>query len=539
MLRLALALALAALPALALAQPLTRADTLRGSITPERAWWDVTFYDLHVRVDPVTRRFEGRNGITYRVTGPARDLQIDLQAPMRLTRAEQGGRVLAVRQDGHVWYVTPAGTQPEGSLQTVTLHFEGAPRVAPNAPWDGGVVWQTDRDGHPWIATAVQGLGASAWWPVKDTQADQPDSQRVAITVPDPLVNVSNGRLRSVTPNGDGTTTYEWFVSYPINNYNVAINAGRYARFQDTMQGEAGPLTLTFWPLAYNEPVARVQFRQAQHMIACFEHWFGPFPWYTDGFQVVETPHLGMEHQSANAYGNRYRQGYLGRDLSGTGRGLSWDFILAHEMAHEWWGNNITTADIADMWVHEAFANYAENLYVECQQGTEAGAEYVIGLRASIRNDIPIIGPYGVNRRGSTDMYNKGGNMLHTVRQLVGDDARWRATLRGLNETFRHQVVTGADVQRYMSEATGVDLDPVFRQYLTTTDIPTLHVQREGTRVRYRWADVVEGFAMPVRVFAGEQALMLIPRATWQEMTLPAGTPLAVDVNYYVRTRFE
>lgn len=531
---------LAAAPAAAQTAPLTRADTLRGSITPERAWWDVTHYDLDVRVQPADSSLRGRVGITYRVAGPARDMQIDLQQPLVVDRVEQDGRDLAVRRDGDVLYVRPPDPQRAGDLRTVTVHYHGRPRVAANAPWDGGLVWTTDADGAPWIATAVQGLGASAWWPTKDTQADEPDSQRVAITVPDPIVNVSNGRLRSTTPNGDGTTTYEWVVTSPINNYDVAVNAGAYVHFSDTMTGEAGLLTLDYWPLARNEAAARLQFRQTPHIVACFEHWFGPFPWYEDGLKLVETPHLGMEHQSAVAYGNGYRNGYRGRDLSGTGVGLAWDFIIVHELAHEWWGNSLTTADIADMWVHESFGNYAENLYAECQQGREAGARYVIGTRAGIRNDVPIVGPYGVNREGSGDMYSKGGNLLHTIRQVVADDARWRAVLRGLQSTFRHQIVTGRQVQDYISEQTGRDFSRVFAQYLTTTQIPTLEYRVEGATLHYRWADVVPGFDLPVRAaLGGDGMTWLRPTEGWQQAPFALGRAEAfqVDENFYVLTR--
>ena len=518
----------------------TRADTLRGSIGPERAWWDVTYYDLQVAVSPADSSVRGRTAITYRVTGPARDLQVDLQAPLEVDSAVQDGRRLAVRQDGNAWFVTPGAPQPVGAPRTLVVHYHGRPKAAKRAPWDGGVVWGRDSLGRPWIATANQGLGASVWWPTKDTQADEPDSQRVAITVPDPLVNVSNGRLRRRTPNGDGTTTYEWFVASPINNYNVAINAAHYAHFSDTFEGEGGRLTLDYHALDYQLANARRQFAQTKDMLRCFEGWFGPYPWYADGFKLVETPHLGMEHQSAVAYGNGYRNGYRGTDLSSTGWGLRWDFILVHEAAHEWWGNNVTTADIADMWVHEGFANYAEGLHTECLFGPAAGAQYVRGTRALIANDKPIVGPYGVNRRGSGDMYYKGGNMLHTIRQVVNDDAKWREVLRGLGRTFRHRVTTGAEVQAYVSRETGMDLAPVFAQYLTTTDLPVLEYAITGTTLAYRWADVVPGFAMPVAVTLADSGFARItPTTRWQtaRLALRDARHFTVDPDFYVLLR--
>jgi aminopeptidase N len=518
----------------------THADSLRGSITPERAWWDVAFYDLQVRFDPDKRTIRGVNQITYRVLRAGTMMQIDLQVPLQVDSFIQLGTRLEYRRDGNAFFVFLKAAQQAGATQTIAVYYGGHPTIARRAPWDGGVVWTTDSLGGEWIATACQGTGASIWWPNKDTQADEPDSQRVAITVPDPIKDVSNGRLRSVVPNGDGTTTYNWFVSQPINNYDIAANAGNYGHFSDSYEGEAGTLTLNFWPLAYHLETARHQFTQVKPMLACFEKWFGPYPWYEDGYQLVETPHLGMEHQSAVAYGNHYMNGYLGRDLSGSGEGLDWDFIIVHESAHEWWGNSLTTADLADMWVHESFANYAEGLYVECLRGKEAGEKYNIGNRRGIRNDLPIVAAYGLNREGSGDMYPKGGNMLHTIRQVINNDDRWRQILRGLNQTFRHQVVTGHQVQDYISQQAGIDLSRVFEQYLTTTRIPTLEYRLEGGSLSYHWTNVVPGFDLPIRATTGAAGYSILhPTEAWQTMavTLPSPEAFHVDPNFYVLTK--
>src|SRR6266568_7008978 len=383
-----------------------------------------------------------------------------------------------------------------GTIGRVTIYYHGRPVVAVHPPWEGGFTWAKDSLGRTWVATSNEGLGASVWWPNKDYLVDEPDSQRIAITVPDSLYDASNGRLRSVTPHPDGTTTWEWFVVSPINNYDVAVDAGPLAHFGAVYDGEAGPLTLDFWPLAIHLDTARVQFRQVTAMLQCFEHWFGPYPWYADGYKLVEAPHLGMEHQSAVAYGNHYLNGYLGRDLSRTGLGLQWDFIIVHESAHEWWGNNISAQDHADMWLHESFANYAEGIYTECRLGKMAGAAYMIGARSGIRNDRPIVPVFGVNAQGSGDMYPKGGNMLHTIRAIIDDDAKWRDILRGLNKTFWHQTVTGAQVQEYISREAGIDLSRVFAQYLTTTQIPAFEYRIESGKISYHWANVVSGFDM-------------------------------------------
>jgi aminopeptidase N len=533
----ALACAVAAAAAGQTPRVFTHADTLRGSIGPARAWWDVAFYDLHVRVNPADSSISGWNGITYQVLSPSQVMQVDLQMPLDVDSMLQDGKKLVAHRDGNAFFVDLTSPQRAGTRRTITVYYHGKPVAARRPPWDGGYIWQRDSLGNLWIATANQGLGASVWWPTKDTQADEPDSQRIAITVPNGMIDVSNGRLRRTTHNADGTTTFEWFDSSPINNYDVAVNAGAYAHFSDVFQGEGGKLTMDFWPLAYHLDTARVQFQQARSMLTCFEHWFGPYPWYADGYKLVEAPHLGMEHQSAVAYGNRFKNGYSGRDLSGTGEGMRWDFIIVHESAHEWFGNNITTKDVADSWVHEGFANYAEGLYAECHDGKPAGAKYIIGSRRNITNREPIIGPYGVNQDGSGDMYYKGGSMLHMMRQIVDNDEKWRGVLRGLNKTFWHQTVTGRQVEDFINQQSGINFDKVFEQYLTTIRIPALEYRITAGKLSYRWADVVPGFAMPVKVTLKSGALDWIhPTEAWQsvDVAIPA-SEFVVDENFYVK----
>ncbi|HEY2806559.1 MAG TPA: M1 family metallopeptidase, partial [Gemmatimonadales bacterium] len=438
------------------------------------------------------------------------------------------------------FFVTLTARQRAGETKSVWVWYHGKPRIGRRLPWDGGFTFPMDSLGRQWVATANEGLGASVWWPNKDYLADEPDSQRIAITVPDPLMDVSNGRLRGTTHNSDGTTTFEWFVTEPINNYDVEINAGHYAHFSDSLIGEGGTLTMDFWPLDYHVDAARRQFRQATSMMKCFEHWFGPYPWYADGYKLIETPHLGMEHQSGVAYGNHFLQGYLGRDLSGTGIGLQWDFIIVHESAHEWWGNSISGQDHADMWVHESYANYAEGIYSECQMGKTAGAAYMIGARRGIRNDTPVIPVRGVNAQGSGDMYPKGGNMLHTIRTLLDDDDKWRGILRGLQSTFRHQTVTSQMVEDYISQQAGMDLSKIFAEYLTTTMVPSFEYRSEGNSISYHWANVVPGFAMPLRIqVPGQGTVTLHPTEAWQALAVnsPDAAQLVVDENFYVTVK--
>jgi aminopeptidase N len=537
-----LALAVASAPAGLGAQrgPLSRADTLRGTIGPERAWWDVAYYDLVLRVNPADSSLVGSNTIHYRVTGPARELQVDLMAPLQVDSVVQGGTRLPVRRDGNAWFVRPTGAAASASRESVTVHYHGKPRVAVNPPWDGGLVWSRDPQRKPWIGTAVQGLGASAFWPNKDHQADEPDSMRIRVTVPAGMVEISNGRLAGRETHPDGSTTYDWRVRSPINNYGVTINAGSYVHFGERFDGEAGPLDLDYWVLDSHLEQARRQFAQVGPMLRCFEGWFGPYPFYEDGFKLVESSYLGMEHQSAVAYGNQFKNGYRGSDLSGTGLGLSWDYIIVHEAAHEWFGNNITTQDIADMWVHEAFAMYAEGLFVECTQGKNAGARYLLGVRNRIQNDEPIVGPYGVNREGSGDMYFKGANVLHTIRQLVGDDAKWRAILRGMNETFRHQTVTGRQIEEYLSRQVGRDLSRVFDQYLRRAQPPTLEYAVVDGALRYRWRADVEGFDLPVRIAVAKDRYERLEPTTgaWKTLALQGEVDddLVVDPNFYVQS---
>ena len=519
----------------------TRADTLRGSwTTPGRAWWDVAFYDLHVRINPADSTIRGYNAITYRVLEPAAEMQIDLMTPLEIDSMVQDGRKVSYRREGNAFFATLTVPQTKGARKTITVYYQGKPRIAPRPPWDGGFSWVTDSLKRPWVATTDQGIGASVWWPNKDTQAEEPDSMRIALRVPDPLIHVGNGRLRNRTRHPDRTTTYEWFVKNPINNYAVNVAAGSYAHYTEVYKGEKGDLTMDFWPLDYHLDAAKRQWTQARTMMKCFEHWFGPYPWYEDGYKLIEVPNTGMEHQSAVTYGNGFANGYRGRDGSGTGHGMKWDFIIVHESAHEWWANNITAKDQADMWVHESFANYSEAIYTECEFGKQAGAEYAIGVRRGIRNDRPIIPVYNVNATGSGDMYPKGGTVLHTIRQIVGDDEKWRGILRGLNQTFWHQTVMGKQIEDYISQKAGTDLSKVFDQYLRDVRIPVFEYAIEGNRLRYRWANVVPGFNMPVEVTLSRNTFSRIqPTATWQTVTIALRNPadFKVDPDYYVTAK--
>ena len=524
--------------AFAQAPAFTQDDTLRGSITPERAWWDLTFYNLKIKVDPTQRSISGSNEIRYKVLQPNQLLQIDLQPPMRIERVEQDGQALKVHQQGrNAYFIELQKSQAVGSQQSLTVWYSGKPQIAKHAPWDGGFSWSKDAAGQPFVATSCQGLGASVWWPCKDHMYDEPDSQAITVTVPQDLMDVSNGRLRRTTDNPDGTRTFEWEVKNPINNYGINVNIANYAYFADTLHGEKGVLTLDYYVLPENLEKAQVQFKQVKLMMRAFEHWFGPYPFYEDGYKLVEVPYLGMEHQSSVTYGNQYKNGYLGRDLSGTGWGLKWDFIIIHESGHEWFANNVTYRDIADMWIHEGFTNYSESLYTEYYFGKEAGAAYVRGTRDNIENRRPIIGIYEVNSEGSTDMYYKGGNLLHTIRQIVDNDELWRSVLRGINRDFYHQTVTTKQIEEYISQKSGKSLQKVFDQYLRTTSIPTLEYSLKKQQLIYRWTNCIPGFDMPVKVrIAAGKEVFIYPTTVLKTTTLAGLKKNAFQVNqdFYV-----
>jgi len=516
----------------------SRQDTLRGSITPERVWWDLTYYHLDIKVNPYDSTIVGSNTINYRVINPSKIMQIDLQLPLRIDSVVQSGKILKAVRDINAWFIELEEAQSVGDAKSLKVYYSGKPRVAKHPPWDGGLVWKKDNNGLPFAASACQGIGASVWWPCKDHMYDEPDSMAISVNVPNPLMNVSNGRLRKVEPLNNGTTTYHWFVSNPINNYGVNINMADYAHFSEVFEGEKGPLSCDYYVLKENLVKAKKHFADAPRTLKAFEHWFGPYPFYEDGYKLVEAPYLGMEHQSSVTYGNSYKKGYLGMDVSGSGWGLKFDFIIVHESGHEWFANNITYKDIADMWIHEGFTAYSECLFVEYYYGKNAGAEYVTGTRKSIKNDIPIIGRYHVNNEGSGDMYYKGANLLHTLRQLQNDDEKWRQLLRGLNRDFYHQTVTTQQIEDYISKALEMNLTPVFNQYLRDVRIPELQYFWDGNLLNYRWFNVVEDFSMPVEVQIEKNGMTLNPGREWQQMEASgSGAVVKVNENYYVNSK--
>jgi len=512
----------------------THDDTLRGSETPERIWWNLKHYDLILKVFPSEKKISGSNSITFDLVRPQKKMQVDLQLPLIMDSVVFENAKLKFTKDGANAHLIEFPKELKIRQDyTVTCYYSGFPKEAIRAPWDGGIVWNKDKNGKPIIATACQGIGASIWWPCKDHMYDEPENgMQISVNTPKEVMNVSNGRLIENRIENDGTRTTVWEVKNPINNYGVNMNVADYATWSEVYAGEKGLLDMTFYVYAENLEKAKVHFKDATRTMEAFEHWFGPYPFYEDSYKLVEVPYLGMEHQSSVTYGNKFMHGYLGSDLSGTGWGKKWDYIIVHESGHEWFANSITYRDAADMWLHEGFTSYSEGLFVEYFYGKDAGAEYLRGLRSGISNKSPIIGTYNVNQEGSGDMYPKGANLLHTIRQMVNNDSIWRSFLRNLNKDFYHQIVTSKRIESYMSMKLQMDLSSVFDQYLRTTDIPTLVIQKKGKKLEYKWTNVVQDFTMAIEVCIDGKAVRIVPTEYFLEVKCKK---FEISPDYYIK----
>ncbi|MBA5246296.1 M1 family metallopeptidase [Marnyiella aurantia] len=518
------------------AQNYTKTDSLKGSDNAYRNFWDVKRYELTVEADFDTKMVSGSNLIQFDVIKKVKDpiFQIDIQEPMKAAVLKSNFKIIKTEREGDFLWIHADGTFEPTTKYQMEISYSGNPKVARNAPWDGGWVFTKDDTGMPFMSVAQEGIGTSVWLPVKDHWADEPDNGiKMKIITPNTLLGVGNGRLiRTETFNDK--KHYTWEVKNPINAYSIVPNIGNYVNFKDTYSGEKGQLDLDYWVLKTNLEKARTQFSQVKPMMKALEYWFGPYPFYEDSFKLVESPYLGMEHQSNVAYGNGYANGYLGRDLSGTGVGLKWDFILIHESGHEWFANNITAKDKADMWIHEAFTSYSETLFTENFLNRTDADRYVQGTRNNIQNDRPVIGDYGVRNTGSSDMYYKGANMLHTIRTIINDDVKFRSILRGINKDFYHQTVTSGQIENYISEKSGLDLTTVFDQYLRTTKIPAFVYRQNGKMLDFRYENAVNDLQLPLRINGNQ---LIRPTESWQQVELNSPAPVVFDNNYFVDYR--
>ena len=517
-------------------QKFTREDSLKGSITKERSWWDLQHYDLKVNVDPINQTINGSNTIQYKVIKPYQILQLDLQDPMKIIKIVQNGKELKFTSEGNAHFIQLTKKQIPENLESLAVYFNGRPKIAKNPPWDGGYTWQKDKNKNHFIANSNQGIGASIWWPCKDHPYDEPDKGvNISVTTPKNLMDVSNGRFIGAIDHKNGTKTYQWQVINPINSYAINTNIADYVYFSEVYKGEKGDLDCNYYVLSYNLEKAKKQFKQVSKMLEAFEHWFGPYPFYEDGYKLVEVPYLGMEHQSSVTYGNKFENGYLGRDLSNTGWGLKFDFIIIHESGHEWFANSITNKDVADMWIHEGFTTYSEVLYLDYHFGKKAGNDYVIGIRKNISNDKPIVGPYNVNKNGSNDMYPKAANMIHMIRQFIDDDKKFRELLRDMNKTYYHKNVSSAEIENFINLRTKPDLTAFFDQYLRTIKIPVLEYKIKGNSIKFRFKNVVKGFQIPVKVYINGNEKWIVPSKEWQSVLIKKNiTSFKVDPNFYL-----
>ncbi|SDS36894.1 Peptidase family M1 [Gillisia sp. Hel1_33_143] len=511
-------------------------DTLRGSLRAERNY-EVLKYHLQVRVNPEKKFISGSNTITFQAAQELPIMQVDLFENMQVDSIIHLGKKLDYRREYNAVFIDLNKKTSASAKDSIQFFYSGNPIVAKNAPWDGGFVWKTDENGDPWIAVAVQGTGASLWYPNKDHQSDEPEEALIEIAVPNDLINVSNGRFIGKQDLGDGYTQWSWKVNSPINNYDIVVNIANYEHFHDTYKN----LDLDYYVLPYNLEKAKKEFEEVKLMMDCFYNKMGPYPFEEDGYKLVETPYLGMEHQSAVAYGNNYGYGYLGRDLSGTAIGMNWDYIIIHESGHEWYGNSITAKDIADMWIHESFTSYTEAIYVECRWGKDKSLEYLRGTRKGVRNTAPIIGDYGVNSEGSGDMYFKGANLLNNLRSIYNNDELWWNTLRAYTKTYRHKIIETKTVEDYFNAPIKEDLAPIFDQYLRHSKLPVLQFKMNGNKVLYRWQADVENFKMPVSVFVKNKEIRITPTSKWQSLkeNIKRKDQIRVnDLKYYVDSEF-
>ncbi|WP_228850493.1 M1 family metallopeptidase [Aegicerativicinus sediminis] len=522
------------------AQEFSRQDTLRGSITPEREWWDLSYYNLDIVVDIEKHAINGSNTIRYKVLKPNKLIQIDLQPPMEVFKITQDGVELNYKQEGNAYFVELEKDQAVGNYNEIIVHYGGIPRIAPRPPWDSGLVWKKDELGKDFISSISWGAGSSQWWPCKDHMYDEPDSIKFSINVPKNLVAVANGKLMGKDEKDNSTHTFHWKVSNPINNYGITFNIGNYVNFSEIYNGENGPLTCEYYVLEQNLDKAKVQFKQVPLMLEAFEYWFGPYPFYEDGYKLIEAPYLGMEHQGAITYGNKYQNGYLGSDRTNTGWGKKFDYLIIHESGHEWFANNITFKDIADIWIHESFTTYSEGLFVEYYYGKEAGNDYQIGKRGGISNDKPMIGNYQVNDINYTgDNYPKGSTILHMLRQIVNDDNKWRQVLRGLGDQFYHQTVTTEQIENYIAKETQLDLNSFWNQYLRTTQLPQLEYNFSNGQLSYRWSNAIDNFKMPLKVTFNGKERWINPTSEWQQMDVGSDELiLKIDPNFYVTSTY-
>jgi len=517
-------------PAAPALRPPTRADLLRGEYGRYRANNDLLSYRLDIRVDPERKFLSGTNTIRFKMLADDNRVQLDLYDNLAIDDIRLGATALEYERELNSFFVKFPSTLKTGKTYAIEVRYSGSPREQGRF---GGIAFRKDPDGRHWINTACEGEGASIWWPNKDQWRDEVEEMELRVAVPNDLVDVSNGKFLGQTDLGDGYTRWDWHIQYPINNYNVSLNIGNYTHFADRL----GDLPLDFYVLPGSLEKAKVQFAQAKPMIEAFERFFGEYPFKKDGYKLIEAPYSGMEHQSAVTYGNHFANGYLEKDWTGVGISTKFDFIIIHESGHEWFGNAISAADISDMWIHEGWTTYLEDLYVEHMFGREDALKYINGYKSKVRNREPIITQRGIHRSPSQDMYFKGALFLHTLRSVVDDDERWWKLLRDLFQQFKYQNIMTEDLVQFFNGRLGRNLTPIFDQYLRRAALPTLELafnEKEGT-LAYRWDAAERSFSMPIKVGTRGQWQTIVPTTDWAIMHAPAAKDefeVATDLFY-------
>ncbi len=520
-------------------QATTRKDSLQGGLRAERTCYDVLRYDLNIKINIEEKSIVGYNDITFKVVENTNKIQVDLFENMKVDSIFFSTKKLDYKREFNAVFIDFPNELKKGRDEKITFYYSGNPKIAKNAPWDGGFVFKKDKQGNPWVAVACQGTGASLWYPVKDSQSDEPDNgATIKVAVPNGLTNVSNGRFIGSQDLKNGYTRWDWEVKNPINTYDITVNIADYAHIHDTL----GDLDLDYYVLKENEAKAKTHFEEAKLMLNCFQNKFGTYPFIEDGYKLVETPYLGMEHQSAVAYGNKYRKGYLGSDLSGTGIGLLFDYITIHESGHEWFGNSITSRDIADMWIHEGFTMYSEVVYVECQYGAEKAQKYMNGMKRNVNNDEPIIGPFGVNREGSGDMYYKGALLLNTIRSVLNNEDLWWKIILDYSNTFKHKIIDTETVVAFFNKESKMNLTPIFNQYLRYTTIPDLFIRINKNKLEYKWNASEPNFNMPYDIIINGKEIRIYPTKDWTTSKIKVSPLDDIEVptnKFYINTNLE
>jgi dipeptidyl aminopeptidase/acylaminoacyl peptidase len=496
--------------------PPTRANILRGEYGRYRANNDLLSYHLDVRVDPDKKFLSGKNAVRFKMLQDDTRIQLDLYDNLKVEKILLGAQELKYERELNAVFIDFPDPLKRGREYTIDFHYSGSPRETGRF---GGIAFRKDPAGRHWINTACEGEGSSIWWPSKDQWRDEVENMRLSVSIPNGLVDASNGRFLGKTDLGDGYTRWDWQIHYPINSYNVSLNIGHYVQFSDRL----GDLTLDFYVLPESVEKAKVQFAQAKPMIEGYQKYFGEYPFKKDGYKLIEVPYSGMEHQSAVTYGNRFANGYLERDWTGVGVSPKFDFIIIHESAHEWFGNSVSAADVSDMWIQEGWTTYLEAVYVEHMFGYDDALKYMNGYKSKVRNQAPVITPRGIHRTPSQDQYFKGALFLQTLRAVVNDDKAWWKLMRDTYQEFKYRNIMTEDMVRFFNRETGKNWTPIFDQYLRHAALPTLELQFDeaaGT-VSYRWKADEKDFAMPIRVGKAGAWQTIQPTTEWKKLTTP------------------